>query len=273
MTLVCITNDIHDLRPCTVKGEHHANCDGFEWHWNRDDLRHERAAETITWSFATRKHERTDKACTGCMPRPAGHGMLCWSCWKKVEEALSIAYDMMTHLRSIARAQQQDTSGVRTASGWVIPVPNTWRMADELLMLIGGPTEGFPSTANVFEVDAIAERYLDEIDPDLWVAREAGAEDAVRFAQLMQSAMAQHPMAEYAHRITNIRCPKCSLRTLLWKPPLSFEGEISIDCQNPRCTAEPITQSDYDELSVLQPLQEKDAARAARKAKKETPAS
>lgn len=272
MTLVCITNDLHDIRSCTVKGVHHANCDGFEWRWN-SDLRKDQRTGGKVWNHERNRHETVAPTpCGGCMPRPAEHGLLCWSCWRKVQDALNVAYDMITHLRSVDRAQQIDNAGVRSATGSVIPVPNTWRTADELLMLAGAPAPGFPSDANVFEVDAIAERFLDAIDPESWVSREDGAEDAVRFCQLMQTAMAQHPMAEYEHRIKNIHCPKCRLRTLLWKPPLEHAGDVVITCRNPRCDADPITQADYDELATLQPLQAKEAARAARKTKKDEPA-
>ncbi|WP_168203847.1 hypothetical protein [Humibacter ginsenosidimutans] len=159
---------------------------------------------------------------------------------------------MITHLRSVERAQQFDTAGVRSSSQWVIPVPQTWRLADELIMLLGHPTPGFPSDAGVWEVDAITERFLDAIDPDMWVSREAGAEDAVRFYRLMQTAMAQHPMAEYEHRIRNIRCAACKERTLLWKPPLAFEDDVRVVCENPACGAE----VSHDRFQALAQIEE-----------------
>lgn len=219
MPLVCITNDIDDIRCCTQRGEHASNCDGQEWRYDRDT--------EISWPTANE--------CRGCLPHEAEHGLLCWSCWEKLRDALKIAPDMITHLRSVERAQQIDNNGVRASVLWVIPVPNTWRMADELIMLAGHPAPGFPSDANVFEVDAITERYLDRIDPNEWVSRTDGAEAAVRFYLLMQQAMAQHPMADYTHRIRNVRCGECRQRTLLWKPPLAFDGDIRIECTNPEC--------------------------------------
>jgi hypothetical protein len=183
--------------------------------------------------------------CAGCLPRKAEHGLLCWHCWEKTIDALKIGVDMITHLRSVERAQQVDNAGVRSAAGWVIPVPNTWRTSDELLMLLGHPEPGFPSDANVWEVEAITERYMDDIDAEFWVSRHAGAEAAVRFYRLMQTAMAAHPMKEYEHRIRNVRCYKCKQRTLLWKPPLEHLDDIHVVCTNPR--PEPVVRGRVDD--------------------------
>jgi hypothetical protein len=216
--LPCITNDMPDIRSCTVPDKHTDYCPGSD--------------------------------CTGCLPRRAEHGILCWSCWQKTRDAVQIAPDMITHLRSVERAQQFDSAGVRASSTWVIPIPQTWRLADELLMLLGAPAPGFPSTADVDEVQAITEEWAHP-DADLWVSSEHGAEDAIRFYRLMQTALAQHPMAEYEHRIRNIRCAACKELTLLWKPPLSFEDDVRVVCENPACRAE-ITHDRFQTLAQLE---------------------
>jgi hypothetical protein len=217
--LPCITNDVDEVRSCIVNGEHASNCDGQEWQYNRE-------AEC---SY------RTANECRGCLPAPAEHGMLCFSCFSKTREALKIALDMITHLCSIERAQQLDKNGVRAQAMWIIPVPNTWRMADELIMLLGHPTPGFPSDASVFEVEAITERYLDLIDIDQWVASGDGAEAAVHFYRTMQHALTQHPFSDVEHPVQNVRCNECRQLTLVWKPPLEFDGPIHIVCSTPDC--------------------------------------
>jgi len=250
--LACITNDIPDLRSCTVKGKHDSFCRGLARRYNR----------------VTERVEETADECTGCLPRRAEHGLLCWMCWEKVRDALGIAVDMVTHLRSVERAQQHDNAGVRSKQNWVIPIPITWRTADELLMLLGHPAPGFPSDANVWEVEAIAERTVDAVDAEAWVAREAGAEAAVRFYLLMQQAMASHPMAEYEHRIRNVRCPKCKRRSLLWKPPLMFEHDVRVVCTNSACDME-LDQTSFETVALIEEKVAKSAAERARRAAEE----
>lgn len=210
------------------------------------------------------------RECSGCLPRKAEHGLLCWSCWEKTEAAMNMAVDMVTHLASVDRAQQIDGAGIRGASGWVLPVPATWRLADEMLILLGHPEPGLPTDATVWEVEAIVERFFDAIDLDAWVATTSGAEAAVRFYVAMQHAMKQHPMAEYEHKVRNVRCPKCKLRSLLWKPPLAFipddaagkSGQVQVICTNPACGRE-MDQAAYDEIARI----EESIARQARIAK------
>lgn len=217
--LPCVTVSLDDVRSCVIRDQHASNCDGMEWVYDRD-------AEC---SYPS------NLECKGCLPAPAEHGALCYSCFEKARAALKIALDMITHLCSIERAQQLDKNGVRAQAMWILPVPNTWRTADELIMLLGHPAPGFPSDAVVWEIEAITERYLDQINVDEWVSRGDGAEAAVRFFRTMQNAMAQHPMADVVHVVKNVRCWECRQLTLLWKPPLSFDGAISIECSTLDC--------------------------------------
>jgi hypothetical protein len=250
--IVCITNDVRDLRPCVVKGKHLVSCDGFQYRWSVDPT--VSPSDRDNWSPGGTRIPVMQggqyRECAGCAPRQAEHGLVCWSCWSKIEDAVAIAGDMITHLRSVERAQQLDNAGVRSASGWVIPVPNTWRTADELLMLLGAPAPGLPVDTTPEQV----ERFVDDwvhVNPARWVASLSGAEEAVRFALLMQTAMAAHPMREYEHRVRNVKCYKCRQRTLLWKPPLMFEGRVSVVCTNPKCGAE-LDQTMYERLAVLE---------------------
>ena len=278
---VCITNEIRDLRSCVHKNRHTDFCDGFAYRWVDVPVSDREYVATLQPVTRSRRVERRGLdgrkllefveetvECRGCLPALAEHGFLCWSCWEKVRDGVSIATDMITHLRSVERAQQVDNAGVRSGGGWVIPVPNTWRTADELIMLLGHPAPGFPFDAGVFEVDAITERYVDAMDVEAWVNTKAGAEAAVRFYRTMQHAMAQHPMAEYEHRVRNVRCYKCRQRTLVWKPPLMFDethenpaGMVRVVCTNEKCGVE-LDQVMYQRLAVLE-----ESATVARKKK------
>jgi hypothetical protein len=217
--LPCITNDVDEIRSCIVNGEHASNCDGQEWQYNRE-------AEC---SY------RTANECRGCLPAPAEHGMLCFSCFSKTRDALKIALDMITHLCSIERAQQLDKNGVRAQAMWIIPVPNTWRMADELIMLLGHPTPGFLSSATTEDIEAVTSSYVLGTDVDQWVARGDGAEAAVHFYRTMQHALTQHPFSDVEHPVQNVRCNECRQLNLVWKPPLDFDGPIHIVCSTPEC--------------------------------------
>lgn len=248
MSQVCITNDIPDLRPCVVPGEHAEHCDGFAKRYDPDEGR----------------RVPTMKECRGCLPDgEAMVGLVCWSCYQKLLDGLKVAVDVITHLRSVDRAGQTDNAGVRGSSGWVIPIPSTWRAADDLIVLLGHLSPGFPSDANVWEVEAIAERYVDAIDPDRMVRRVWPATDAVRFIQTMHSVLIQHPMDDYEHRVRNVRCPSCKQRSLLWKPPLKFEGGVEIECTNPLCGLV-ADQSTYNFLSVTEVVIVKEERRVAR---------
>ncbi|MDY7542619.1 MULTISPECIES: hypothetical protein [unclassified Cryobacterium] len=241
--LPCITNSVPDVRSCTLRGQHASNCDGWEWRYNRD-------AEC---------EYPTPVECSGCLPVPADHGLLCWHCWEKLLAALKIAPDMITHLCSVDRAQQVDNNGVRASATWILPVPMTWRTADDLIMLLGHPDPGFPADATVWEAEAITDRYVDYSDPDnfvrrdpqLWTSSIDGAENAVRFYLLIQRAMKQHPMADYEHKVQNVRCRECFQLTLLWKPPLTFEDGIHIVCSNPACTFE-VDETQYQKIAAQQ---------------------
>lgn len=248
MSLVCVTNDHPDLRPCVIPGEHAVHCDRWATRWDRD----------------LEQRVSTDQDCKGCLPAPAEHGVLCWSCWTKTLDALKVALDVITHLRSVDRAAQQDNAGVRSAAGWVLPVPSTWRAADDLIVLLGHPEPGFPSDANVWEVDAIVERYLDRIDPAQWVATFTGAEAAVRFNAAMHSALIQHPMEDYEHRVRNVRCGGCQQRSLLWKPPLLFQGEVRVECTNSKCGVV-VDQTGYGRLSEAEQVSVKERLAVERK--------
>ena len=102
--LVCITNDMHDIRSCTVKDQHAANCDGWSYRWNET---HQRL-------------EATGRECHGCLPRNARHGLLCLSCWEGVVQALSDACGEAVKTPKMNEFQSQ-----------VFAAPDSFQPADE----------------------------------------------------------------------------------------------------------------------------------------------
>jgi len=240
VSLVCATNDVPELRPCVVAKAHSSGCTGFASRWDAE------TAQRITvWTVE----------CKGCLPALAEHGCLCFSCWMKLNDGLNMAVDVITHLRSVDRAAQTDNAGVRVAAGWVIPIPSTWRAADDLMVLIGCPAPGFLSTDDVNQVQAITEEIVARATAGMvaWVATVDGARDAVRFNAVMHSALIQHPMEDYEHRVRNVRCTDCGQRSLMWKPPLMFHGEVRVECTNAAC-AFVVDQTGYKHLTAIEAL-------------------
>lgn len=207
MTLLCVTTDMHG-RTCTIRDHHLNTCD------NPD--------------------------CKGCLPRPAEVGMLCYVCWTKFEAALSEVVDVVTHLRSITKAATSDAPG-KTQFGPSVIVPVTWQAADNirvaLAMVAGFPAHPIPSTATLQEVARDVSRLVESIVPEQVVARQVGAEAAVRLYRQMQTSMALQQRSERARRIRWVRCRECGLESLLMQPPLEKLDDLSVVCTNRACQA------------------------------------
>ena len=147
---------------------------------------------------------------------------------------MNVADAMILHLRSVERAKQPENLGVRSAAAWTIPVPVTWRLADELLMLLGVPAPGIPSDATGADVIAFL-RDRPHVSPESWVASPQGAEAAIRFYRLMQGALLSHPMEERSYPMRMTACPKCKFRSFVWHPPLEFFDDVEIRCSTEGC--------------------------------------
>jgi len=247
--LPCITTAMPG-RPCIIRGEHLEAC---LWAQIEDAAK----VEGVTTGMIMQAREQVGlsvppKPCRGCVPRPAEHGLLCDTCWPKFEQALAIAEDLITHLRSIDRPAQS-VDGVRTAQGSKVIVPGSWLAADELWsdlvqMVIahaGDPEHepdwpvasaqrvevGIRTTATLDEVAAGVRRLVAWIgDPETFSARTAGAEAAVVFFRHVQTQLHRFPMDDTAAPMPMLRCRHCKMFAVRQHPPLHYLAERVLKC-------------------------------------------
>lgn len=198
MSLVCITNEMPDWRSCTVRDAHTVACNGRHYHW------------------IERKQEwQDDGPCTGCLPREARVGMLCYPCWDKVEHAFGEwTPERRRTLLGLVRAVKRDTEG-RSGSGpeGYVPIPGTILAVDEV------------------------ESYLRTCvgDARAWVSTDSGARDAVRFAAAVPRALRTHELEERQRPVRRVRCPACGQLSFVRNPPAGEGQPITVKCENAAC--------------------------------------
>jgi hypothetical protein len=238
---VCVTNTLDDFRSCTVRGEHAVSppCDGYQH----------------VYDSTTRRVRILDVECTGCKPTPAELGHLCHSHMAKLDDAVHQAPAFAQLLWGLnSNGVQADTSGgghaaagprwplveSRTQSSWVVgSMLNAVRVLDgedrDLAMV---DNRALPVQATPREVRYIASTYarILNVGRDELVSTEQGAAAAVYFIDYLQRAMHRFPTTERSRRIAGIRCERCHLPELIWKPPLAHLGDVVITCGN--CPAE-----------------------------------
>lgn len=233
MTLWCITNDVPDMRSCTVKDVHRQWCDGYARSWNRDTGQLE---------------VRYDRQCRGCEPRRAEVGRLCYDHIVKLDEALRDVTPLVTFMLEDGSNGIRDTNGEGGTSShessWTLSesrIQVSWIIAaaTNAIDVLAGDVEGIDlsflehraglapgqRTADL----TYASTYLSANRDDL-IATPRGAEAAVRFADVVQRAYARFPLVETRHRIAGIRCEQCRQAQLEWRPPLMFRDDVVIEC-------------------------------------------
>lgn len=219
--MYCITNDMPDVRSCTIRDVHQIICDGNQYRWNSK----------------TERFETTGRQCKGCLPRESRHGLLCWGCWENVETAIDGYQKLTRMLAGVDRAVQRDNGGVRGQSLGYVPIASVPLMLDELESYV----KGRPSNA------------------DVWVSTSAGAMNAVRFGRAFAAAMRSHPTEETAHRIRRTRCTKCRQLTLVWHPAPAFRSNVTVKCSNPDCGLE-MDQTSFEAIAAIEKPEKKVAA-------------
>lgn len=195
MTLWCITNEVPDLRPCTVPNEHHEACNGWDYRWSEE----------------AREETATGKPCPGCFPIRAEKGHVCGRCYDKIISAEATYGAWRPMMRGITRAITPEP----TASHAIGYVPLSALALDE--DAIQRARQSFPGRL------------------DMWISTPEGAADAVRFANATRTAVKNHPTRESPRRLTRTVCPACRRPTLLWHPPEAAGADIRVSCADPAC--------------------------------------
>lgn len=232
MTAWCITNDVPGMRPCTVKGRHRQWCDGYARRWNPKRRRIE---------------IDVDRECTGCEPRPAEVGRLCYDHLVKFDDALDTVTELVAFMLEDGSNGVRDTNtGGGTSShesSWTIPesrVHASWviaAMTNTVDVLAGradvdltfldhrhGLTPG-AQTADLTYATTHLQANRDEL-----IADPRGAEAAVHLTRVIGAAARRFPLVEAEHRIAGVRCDKCRRALLMWKPPIMQRGDVEIRC-------------------------------------------
>lgn len=197
--LVCITNNhLPGIRPCTYRHAHTDSCDGWQYSWNAEKAR----------------DEATGRPCTGCAPREARVGLLCWACWDSLVTAYARWWDWARTVRGIDRTVQRDNAGVRSTTEGHVNIPGTALAIDECWSYL---------------------RTLNDSALTAWVSKHAGARDAVQFTRAAESAYRTHEIEERTRKVRRVQCPDCKQRSFVRLPPEEFEAPVTVRCQNEDC--------------------------------------
>lgn len=202
MTLFCLTNDFDDeFRPCTRNAQHYANCGGYE----------------VRYNSTRRRYESTARDCRGCVPRGASIGLLCWTCWERVQSAFTEWTPLLARaMWQNDRLVQRDNAGIRSSADGHVNLPGTLLALNE----INSYLESF---------------YKAKSDTQLWVSTFDGAIDALRFARAVPTAVRTHAIEEKTSKLRRTRCPKCTQLSFTRIPPTIAAGPIKVECQTPEC--------------------------------------
>lgn len=202
--LACITVYMDGERPCLRTGEH-------LW----DALEYD-------------GEERHNLDCGGCQPRRAEIGLVCLTCYDRIEAALATWRQWEPMLSGVDRAIRRE-SARSGKPGSQVPIPPVPLAMEELRSYLRHYT-------------GTAER---------WVASVAGAEDAIRFARAMPAAAEEHPTHEVPHPIARTRCPDCEKLTLVWNPPAYDGADVRVICRDRSCGYE-ADQSSFEDIAEIE---------------------
>lgn len=198
MTLLCITTTrIPGIRPCTHRDQHIDSCDGWAYVWNTERSR----------------EEATGRECTGCLPREARVGLLCWGCWNRLEAAYAEWDRFAAVVEGIDRAVQGDNGGIRGSSAGHVNLAQTTLHLDACRSYLR-------SRAGTLES---------------WVSTEPGARDAVQFTAAAQAAYRSLPIEMRPVKLRRVFCPSCRLPSLVREPPAGFAQDEVVVCQTAGC--------------------------------------
>lgn len=148
--------------------------------------------------------------CKGCEPKPATRGEVCERCFDRIDHAIQVAAGLRSRLAGVDHA-------VTTENGTSVAGPR------------------LPHTAWQLDLDVIDRWQQDRTDPTAWVETDAGARDAVYFAQAVHRADRAHPTIEVERKLQRTRCPNCNRLTVTWQPPDWYGADVTIACIGSDC--------------------------------------
>lgn len=205
--LTCVTCTMPDVRPCTVRDEHTSACDGWAWRLvttGYDKIRRHPIVERLA----------TGRPCKGCVPQPAGVGLLCLTCWLNLEQALADWPRFEALIRGVDRAVRADGGGRSGSAAGYVPIPGTALSVEECLSYLAGEAWS---------------------DARAWVSAEVGARNAVLFTRAAQVAYRSHPIEEKPRKLRRVRCPACRSLSFVRSPPEGADMPVVVKCQNAGC--------------------------------------
>ncbi len=236
MKEVCFTHILHRVRDCVIPDQHlkvHGDDPHYVQRFDKD----------------LGEYVDTDRLCTGCLPKRAAVGLLCSSCFNRFQQALSDLPALVEHLRSIHRAVQPDSLGVRLVTGWIIPIPGPWRTADDLLQSLGALPLRLNATPA--QARAAARQATATIHAESRVTYDTGAELAIRFTHAVEVATIAYPEHEQPSKLRSSRCPVCAHRTLVYEPA-EYEGASpTVRCLYPTCGHE-MDHTSFERLALIE---------------------
>lgn len=214
--LACITNQMPDVRSCTIRGEHTDVCQADEEHGGHDGWEY----RLVTTGYDKQKrrpiHEyvATGKQCKGCVPRAARIGLLCMPCWLNLEQALAAWPRFEQMIRGVDRAVRADGGGRSGRAAGYVPIPGTKLSVEECVSYLNAQAWS---------------------DARAWVSTEDGARNAVLFTRAAQIAYRSHPIEEASRKLRRVRCPKCGQLSFVRRPPEAEGQPVVVRCQNEAC--------------------------------------
>lgn len=180
-------------------------------------------------------------------PRLAFRGYLCRVHLEKLDTALVDVDPLVSHMLEDGGNGIRDTNiggGTRSHES-TVPIPESrllasWivaAMSNAIAVLAGNTSIDLtyldhrgslpPGATSISLASEVAhlERCRDEL-----IGTPRGAEAAVRFTRVVQSAYRRFPLVETRRRVLGVRCQACGLDTLDWRPPLMVRDDVTIEC-------------------------------------------
>lgn len=216
--LTCITNTMFDVRSCTVRDQHLANCDGYEHRyrevWDPETRRnvwvlvHQRGGHVPCAACAG--VNETFASCPGCVPERAAVGCVCLRCWRALTLRWSQWEGLEPYLARYAVLSPRERSAMRSPQGPRVPLPATFLAWEEVRSTLAGEPQS----------------------PESWVSRVDGAAEAVRFTYAVAQAVAAHQYQDRERLLVRMRCtqPGCNGR-VAWFPPSGRFEPMTVKCE------------------------------------------